>query len=143
VHFYVPFLEFIHNNEKTSRLAILAQSHIGHTPLGKAQVKFTSLHYQLTTQVQAHSEAVDALLDEFPLCKRLILIGHSVGSWICLQVRDLLRPPTMLLNLSKVARARPRSVSTAFLLFPTISNIRHTPNGRKLFVSLNFLLRIT
>lgn len=36
----------------------------------------------------------------------------------------------------QVLKARPASVTAAFLLFPTISHIASTPNGRRLSVSI-------
>lgn len=36
----------------------------------------------------------------------------------------------------QVLKARPAAVTAAFLLFPTISHIASTPNGRRLSVSI-------
>ncbi|KAJ4485934.1 hypothetical protein J3R30DRAFT_3282318 [Lentinula aciculospora] len=106
--FYIPFLSALY--QQSSHTCILAQSHLGHTE------EATAFVYDLTAQVFAAIEAFDALTQTYPAMK-FIVIGHSVGSWIALQV----------------LKARPSEVHSLFLLFPTITNILDTPNGRSFF----------
>ncbi|KAJ3989567.1 hypothetical protein F5890DRAFT_1650567 [Lentinula detonsa] len=106
--FYIPFLSTLY--QQTSHLCILAQSHLGHTE------EATALIHDLAAQVSAAIEAFDALIQTYPN-RRFVVIGHSVGSWIA----------------SQVLKARPSEVHSLFLLFPTITNILDTPNGRNLF----------
>ena len=80
-----------------------------HTPVGqfkKANCK--TLKEQIEHKI--------AFIDEFvPRDKQLVLIGHSVGAYMALK---------MLEN-----RRIERRVCRCILLFPTIENIRNTPNG--------------
>ncbi|KAJ3910115.1 hypothetical protein F5879DRAFT_619212 [Lentinula edodes] len=105
--FYIPFLSALYH--QSNRLCILAQSHLGHTE------EATAFIHDLAAQVSAAIEGLDALRQTYP-GKKFIVIGHSVGSWIA----------------SQVLKARPSEVHSVFLLFPTITNILHTPNGRSL-----------
>lgn len=114
VEFYTPFLSALHDKDASSRLAILAHAHLNHTPLPSSHLN--AADHSLTAQVQSAIEAFDALRSEFGNNTKLILVGHSVGSWISTQV----------------LKARKDAVAGAFLLFPTISHIGNTPNGRKL-----------
>ncbi|KAF9076097.1 hypothetical protein BDP27DRAFT_1211155 [Rhodocollybia butyracea] len=126
--FYISFLSALYQN--LSNICILAQSHLGHTEAA------TSTESSLQSQVASAIEAFDALKKTFPTSKAII-IGHSVGSWISLQV----------------LKARLNEVDSLFLLFPTIANILDTPNGRTLswafrppfpylIAKISFLLRL-
>ncbi|KAH0578250.1 hypothetical protein H2248_004028 [Termitomyces sp. 'cryptogamus'] len=109
---YVPFLEFLYAKDTSSNLAIFAGSHIGHTPGIEAN---TSGH-GLPAQIESSIEAFDAIQSNFGAGIRIVVAGHSVGSWLSLQI----------------LKTRPSPVAGVFLLFPTISHIRDTPNGRML-----------
>ncbi|GBE77816.1 hypothetical protein SCP_0106980 [Sparassis crispa] len=113
VDFYTPFLTAIHDASE-GKIPILAHAHIGHTP------GFTILHdppkFGLTAQVVSAIEAVDAVERTFGETTQVVVAGHSIGSWIALQV----------------LKARPDTVSSVLLLFPTIAHIANTPNGRVL-----------
>ncbi|KAJ3822097.1 hypothetical protein F5880DRAFT_1660424 [Lentinula raphanica] len=106
--FYIPFLSALH--QQNGNICILAQSHLGHTQEAPALV------HDLAAQVSAATEAFDALVQTYPQ-RRYVVIGHSVGSWIAVQV----------------LKARSSDIHSLFLLFPTIANISDTPNGRSLF----------
>lgn len=81
VEFYTPFLTAIHE-KCLRRLCIFAHAHVGHaTCLDKSYQDSAAIH--LTSQVQATIEAVDAARTDY---RKIILIGHSVGAWIVLQV---------------------------------------------------------
>ncbi|KAF8898924.1 hypothetical protein BD779DRAFT_1486254 [Infundibulicybe gibba] len=109
--FYIPFLSAIHNKNQNDNVAIFAHAHSGHTPDFFAAQPQPS---HLVAQVEGALGAFDAASSTFKDA-RIILIGHSVGAWIVLQV----------------LKQRPQ-VSGVFLLFPTISHISSTPNGQKL-----------
>ncbi|GAA96146.1 uncharacterized protein L969DRAFT_43732 [Mixia osmundae IAM 14324] len=74
----------------------------------------------LADQVDHKIACIDRVHGLFPKAK-IVLIGHSVGAWICCQV----------------LKARPKLVSRAQLLFPTISDIAATPNAQRLWPIFN------
>lgn len=74
----------------------------------------------MDAQIASAVEAFDAIELHYPQ-SQIVIVGHSIGSWIALQVLKL----------------RPKSTSAAFLLLPTISHIGSTPNGKKLSVRTN------
>ncbi|THV06014.1 alpha/beta-hydrolase [Dendrothele bispora CBS 962.96] len=129
--FYVPFLSALHSHPKIQNVAILAQSLLGHT----ASV-FSGGESGLLAQVQSVIEAISAVKESYASA-RIVLIGHSVGAWISLQA----------------FKQRVEDVESLFLLFPTISQIGRSPNGRRLqwafqppfpsiISKLSFLLRL-
>ncbi|KAJ7042419.1 hypothetical protein C8F04DRAFT_1030023 [Mycena alexandri] len=107
VQFYAEFLGLLRSEHP--HLAIFAHAHLGHTP------SIFSHKHSLATQVESAIQALDAVHTMFPAAK-IVLSGHSVGSWIALQV----------------LKARPSDISQVFLLCPTITHIADTPNGRRL-----------
>lgn len=86
--FYIPFLSAIHEKDTTSRLAIFGHSHIGHTP-DVAHERPPSC-YTLAAQTESILEAFDAIYDMYGANAKIVVIGHSVGSWLSLQVPCLL-----------------------------------------------------
>ncbi|KAF8519114.1 hypothetical protein BU17DRAFT_90299 [Hysterangium stoloniferum] len=110
IDFYNPFLSELHRSFKDEGLAILAHALLGHSPhltISKGS------EFLLLQQV----EAVITVVDKINACWnniKLVLIGHSVGSWI----------------ITQVLKARPNVVDALYMLFPTISNMARTPNGR-------------
>ncbi|TRM65957.1 hypothetical protein BD626DRAFT_546363 [Schizophyllum amplum] len=109
VDFYIPFLSDL--RERNPRWAVLAHSHIGHTP-GFASSTSTS-RCGLSFQIQSATDAIDLLKLQF---RRVVIIGHSVGCYISLQA----------------LKQRPADIDGLFLLFPTVCHIADTPNGRTL-----------
>ncbi|KAJ7786128.1 hypothetical protein B0H16DRAFT_1355289 [Mycena metata] len=107
VQFYTEFLGLLRSEHP--HLAVFAHAHLGHTP------GIFSDKHSLSAQVESAIQALDAVHTIFPAAK-IILSGHSVGSWIALQV----------------LKARPSDISQVFLLCPTITHIADTPNGRRL-----------
>jgi len=77
----------------------------------------------LKDQVEAACATLDQVRGVFPEPVPILLMGHSIGSWICIQVM----------------KNRPGAVHTMFALFPTVSNIKNTPNGVRLSVRLTFI----
>jgi pimeloyl-ACP methyl ester carboxylesterase len=94
-------------------------SHVGHTV-----ESHTGHHLNLDEQIHHKVAVVDALRERYGQKARLILIGHSVGAYMCLQT----------------LKARPsHGIERVYGLFPTIQHIRDTPNGdaqRFMFTSL-------
>ncbi|KAJ7357187.1 hypothetical protein DFH08DRAFT_851267 [Mycena albidolilacea] len=107
LEFYTEFFTLLHTEHP--RLAIFGHAHLGHTP------NVPGREYRLRAQVESVIEAVDAIRGAFGKAK-IILGGHSVGAWICLQALE----------------ARPSDISQLFLLTPTLTHIADTPNGRRL-----------
>ncbi|OCH94712.1 alpha/beta-hydrolase [Obba rivulosa] len=125
IEFYIPFLSAMHEDCK-GRMAILAHGYLGHSPKVHANsTNHTKTVYGLDAQLQSTIEVIDILRVTFGQSARLILAGHSVGSWITMQV----------------LKARPEAVASVVLLFPTLAHIASTPNGRRLSPLFRPLLR--
>jgi len=107
----VPFLARIH--QLAEQCVVIAHAHIGHCPDIPSIPRSTTT---LAAQVQGVVEIFDSLRSEYRQASKFILIGHSFGSWVVLQV----------------LKTRFAHVYGAFLLFPTIVNIAQTANGRRL-----------
>lgn len=75
--FYIPFLSALYNSD--NQCSILAQSHLGHSEEAPA------VETNLAAQVAVTIEAFDVLKQAYPGAK-ILVIGHSVGSYIALQV---------------------------------------------------------
>ncbi|KAG2159663.1 uncharacterized protein EDB93DRAFT_1196124 [Suillus bovinus] len=114
IDFYHPFLTAIRNQDGSGTLAILSHSHIGHDPAAPASC--TPSNYALPFQIQNSLRIFDATRIFFGANTRIVIAGHSVGSWVALQVLKL----------------RAAAVAGVFFLFPTITDIACTPNGRLL-----------
>jgi len=110
----------VSKQDKSGTLAILSHSHIGHDPAVDAMdltaTNRKPFNYALPFQIRNALRVFDALSTWFGINPRIVIAGHSVGSWVALQVLKL----------------RSAAVSGVFLLFPTIVNIARTPNGRLL-----------
>lgn len=77
---YTPFLTALHEKSQ-GRLHVLVHALVGHTPkLGHQD--FSAM--TLAAQVEHVLEVVDAVRHDYD---HVVLSGHSVGSWIALQVR--------------------------------------------------------
>ncbi|OCB87857.1 hypothetical protein A7U60_g4991 [Sanghuangporus baumii] len=118
--FYRSYLSHIYE-AAPDYLAILAHSLVGHSPF----VPPVPLHVsRLESQIEAMIETIDVILGTFGSAVKLVLIGHSVA-----------RLPGLNMHMSllfKTLSERPNCVTAAFLLFPTITHIVHTPNGSRL-----------
>jgi len=108
----------------SSKLAIIAHTHLGHCPdlASNDYIRQAPDCYGLNAQVQALLEIFDAIRATFGPDTKTLLTGHSMGSWLALQV----------------LKSRREAAASAFLLFPTISHIADTPNGRSFSVWLCF-----
>ena len=85
--FYRTYLSRVHDTEPSGSLAILACSLLGHSPqVAPVDSKYSNLHMQ----VEAVVDVLDSVSDTYKRGTKIILAGHSIGSWIILQVRVLL-----------------------------------------------------
>lgn len=88
--FYTEYLSELHS--RSPNLGILAHSHLGHTPRVTDQPVFSNPDsVGLQTQLKSATEALDAVKQTLKP-KHITLVGHSLGAWLCLQVR----PPGVL-----------------------------------------------
>ncbi|KAH8119929.1 hypothetical protein DFH11DRAFT_1500197 [Phellopilus nigrolimitatus] len=110
--FYEPYLTHIHNASPDS-LAILGHSLLGHSPNVDP---VSPIFFGLQAQVEGTIEVIDTIRNALGPSISIVLIGHSVGSWIVLQA----------------LKERADEIVGSFLLFPTISHIARTPNGERL-----------
>ncbi|VDC05282.1 unnamed protein product [Peniophora sp. CBMAI 1063] len=113
VTFYPPFLSAIHSAQSTKSLAIVAHGHLGYNASSEWP---EASHIGLTAQVAARLELIDTLVTEYGTEVKIILAAHSMGAWISTQV----------------LKERPQIIASMLLLFPTISDIAQTPNGKRL-----------
>lgn len=102
--FYIPFAHELYNyfNENIS---ILIVSQGGHSPPGEHC-------FSLKEQIEHKLNAIEQLL---PKNHRLILIGHSIGSYMVLKMLNRLE----------------NRLDRAFLLFPTIERMKESPSGQR------------
>jgi hypothetical protein len=159
LNFYVPFLNAIHrsvNSDPSPRtssssasspsgtptsVSIFAHSHLGLSsyirPSNSNPDKSRCPPFSwpekssvaLRAQIQAHLEFLDELLlaycdDDPDPATRVLLVGHSIGCWL---IQEMLK-----VKARTAGALRPRV--GAYMLFPTISDIARSPNGRKLSV---------
>ena len=84
LHFYTPFLDSIHQKAQISQkaLAIFAHSHLGHAPDFPAHPNGAGLQSQVASAIEAFDAAKAYGSDT-----KVVLVGHSVGAWICTQVK--------------------------------------------------------
>ncbi|GAA6055914.1 hypothetical protein JCM3770_002358 [Rhodotorula araucariae] len=104
-----------------SQTKVYAVGHLRHTPDFKEDRGFNPQHLpSLQDQVTDKVTFVDlvAQTDKLgtPGGPKLVVLGHSIGAWIGLQM----------------LKERPQYISTVHALFPTISRMAETPNGRRL-----------
>lgn len=115
--FYSPFLTALQDKDLTENLAILAHAHIDHTP-GVYNDTTPHSRHSLDSQVQSAIEAFDALASEFAPA-RVMIIGHSVGSWVALQVS--FRCPVRLGNIFTGVPGPERTLGCRCRRFPSLS----------------------
>lgn len=85
VGFYTEYLSELHS--RSPGIAILAHSHLAHTPKTIDQSVFADpSSVGLAAQLKSAIEAFDAVKQTLQP-KNIVLIGHSLGGWLCLQVR--------------------------------------------------------
>lgn len=83
--FYTEYLSELHS--RSPNIAILAHSHLAHTPKAIDQSAFTNPNsVGLPAQLKSAIEAFDAIKQTLQP-KNIVLVGHSLGGWLSLQVR--------------------------------------------------------
>ncbi|KAI9146556.1 hypothetical protein BKA69DRAFT_37283 [Paraphysoderma sedebokerense] len=110
-HFYVDFLQTVHT-ELGSQISIFGVEHLGHS-LGEHN---TDNLYNLQDQIRHKMHLLDFFAARYPSAQ-IYLAGHSVGAYICVQLLKL-RGEQYQDRIGKV-----------MLLFPTLMEIKNTPNG--------------
>jgi len=97
--FYTEYLSELHS--RSPNIAILAHSHLAHTPKAIDQSVFIDpSSVGLPAQLKSVIEALDAVKQTLQP-KNIVLVGHSLGGWLCLQVR-----PSGVVLYRKVFRFR-------------------------------------
>jgi len=106
-------------------VSVKGASHTGHAKIPSSDHEHPGLEdCGLEAQIRHKVEFLrQEVLDAF---ERVVLIGHSIGCYMILHLMDLLTEE----ERSKIAKC--------ILLFPTIENMRETPNGRKLTPLLTY-----
>ncbi|CAM4786801.1 unnamed protein product [Rotaria magnacalcarata] len=114
--FYIPFAHELYNLFNKN-ISILIISQAGHSP----PLKYC---FTLNEQIEHKIKAIEKLL---PTDKnhRLILIGHSIGAF-------------MVLNMLETIQHR---LDRAFFLFPTIERMKESDAGKSFVLPLNWLKR--
>ncbi|RUP49115.1 hypothetical protein BC936DRAFT_143265 [Jimgerdemannia flammicorona] len=113
VEYYENFLQEIYVQTK-ARIEIFGVSHLGHSPGNHNQLDQRSRLYTLREQIDHKAHCLDLLQERFPPETQYILVGHSMGAYVC----------------AEVLRERPNhNISTIVALFPTLKHIANTPNG--------------
>lgn len=84
--FYPPFLTAIQDKASSTKVAILAHAHLGHTPGVDEGGDIDAGRFGLTNQIQNAIEALDAVKTTFGSNTKVVILGHSIGSWFALQV---------------------------------------------------------
>jgi pimeloyl-ACP methyl ester carboxylesterase len=120
VDYYRFFLSTVHG-ALPSGTHIYAVGHLGHTTAHAPRAFRSKGMPDLQDQVQHKIGFIDEIkelhnIGDSPDQARLILLSHSIGSWISL----------------RIMKARPELVHAAHLLFPTVSHMKTTPNGKRL-----------
>jgi pimeloyl-ACP methyl ester carboxylesterase len=82
VDFYIPFLSGVYSRYPSSNFAIVAHGHLGHCPHLQANHQPEE---SLNIQVQTSLEVLDAISALYAKT-RIVVVGHSVGAWLALQV---------------------------------------------------------
>ncbi|GAA5861136.1 hypothetical protein JCM3774_002202 [Rhodotorula dairenensis] len=126
VSYYREFLPLIRDAlpaDLKGQTVIHAIGHLGHTPSAtSAERRGFKPNAQATLEDQVADKVayVDELAETYRFgeedAPKLVLLGHSIGAWIGLQV----------------LKERPSLVTSVHALFPTISHMAQTPNGRSL-----------
>ena len=115
-HYYGAFLSHLHALSGHA-LHIHCLSFAGHQSAEQLHLRRPPRLYDLRDQTAMWRSYLRQLVQRRPNA-RVIVAGHSIGAWIALQCAAVL-PSANLLHF--------------FLLFPTLSDMSNTPNGRRLW----------
>ena len=127
ITFYEQFI--LHLNSKLS-VPVIGISHAYHQremlyPSLSSRL-FLSDVFDLQQQIQ---HKIDFISKHLSANTEIVLVGHSIGAYICLRVMQFFR------NSASVER----NFVHAFLLMPTIERMRVSPEGRKMILFLKHL----
>ncbi|PVU93226.1 hypothetical protein BB561_003398 [Smittium simulii] len=123
INFYTEFLSALHEKNK-ELLEIVGVSHLGHS-LFEAEtgcLKVPEKVYTLQDQISHISSVFDYVYSMYSTdinrhnAPKFIMCGHSVGAYIT----------------EKVFAQKHKLIDQVYYLFPTVTHIRETPNGKKL-----------
>ena len=134
VEFYEKFLGAIFEDAQSHNagLSVLAVPH-----LNQSKSAYRAGHvYSLQEQIEHKTLVYGKLLREHPDA-RFILMGHSVGAFMCHQVESLCnvcRDLTQKIACDAIRRSEDSRLHRVIELFPTVHEIRKTPNANKLYV---------
>lgn len=127
-----------------AQTVVHAIGHLGHTPdMSASERRGFNPAAQATLEDQVADKVayVEELAETYRFgqddAPKLVLLGHSIGAWISMQVRrDSASPSSHILTYhpprAQVMKERPSLVSSVHALFPTISHMAKTKNGRSL-----------
>ncbi|GAA5933664.1 hypothetical protein JCM3775_003766 [Rhodotorula graminis] len=124
VDFYRHFLASLRDSlplELRNQTKLYAVGHLRHTPGFDEDRGFNPRGLpSLDDQVKDKCTFVESIADEDGIGRpdgpKLVVLGHSIGAWIGLQM----------------LKALPQQISSLHALFPTLSHMALTPNGRRL-----------
>uniref|UniRef100_A0A1L8DBY4 Lipid droplet-associated hydrolase n=1 Tax=Nyssomyia neivai TaxID=330878 RepID=A0A1L8DBY4_9DIPT len=117
--FYDEFASEVYDN-LGQKIPIIQTGHLGQERLSRhydsnlPPIEGNEHLYNLDAQVK---HKIDIIKSTVPEDRDLFIIGHSIGSW-------------MILEMLKDAEIR-RRTQKCFLLFPTFERMAESPNGRK------------
>ncbi|ORY78849.1 hypothetical protein BCR35DRAFT_291724 [Leucosporidium creatinivorum] len=123
-HYYTSFLSSLQAAlppPLAARTAIYALGHLGHSP-AHARWKRGDSAPGLKEQVEDKVAFLDEMKEKWDVGvgegqTKLVLLGHSIGAWVCCET----------------LKQRSTLISQSIHLFPTISHMALTPNGRVLW----------
>lgn len=123
VAYYDTFLSSLHATSP-QYWEVIGLGHLGHSPKHPAAAS-SAIGWRNSTnggglpslqdQIDSKVDFIDSLRLQFDEEARIILLGHSVGAYIC----------------QELMKKRPKLVHAMYGLFPTITHIADTPNGRR------------
>ncbi|ORZ30563.1 hypothetical protein BCR44DRAFT_123990 [Catenaria anguillulae PL171] len=120
VDYYQEFLSTVHDS-LAGQVDIICTQHLGHAHHAHSQDGAKQHgHYTLQDQIRHKLHLIDHILSVYPSDTVVHLAGHSVGSWITLQV----------LKVRGQKWAAQGRLGKVMLLFPTIAKIFHSSNGQ-------------
>ncbi|KAH9884265.1 hypothetical protein F4778DRAFT_763613 [Xylariomycetidae sp. FL2044] len=135
IDYYAPFLSTLSDllnassGPESPRFHIFGQnlsgfSDLDHEPFTPDRKPFSLEHQIQNTLVNLEGVCAESRRREGHPYDAVVLIGHSVGSYIALELfQRLLRKPDLAPDVK---------LGSGILLFPTIDHIARSPSGRKL-----------
>jgi hypothetical protein len=138
LNYYLPFLNHLHGLLPPTH-AIISTSHVGHSPNLPAPAQPVDLFGHLDAKVELASalrQSLDAWSDgtkgdaggQFTSSRpKLVIMGHSVGGWLMVEV-------------IKRMNRHERLVHAGYVLFPSLGYLAESRNGRTLWVSQSAIL---